>query len=391
MLLNKDIAQKLVNNIMDNLGYNINIMNEDGIIIASGSAERLGSYHQIAAEVISKKKRVDIFEGNTSDFVGVKEGINMPFYFHNKIAGVIGITGNPAELENTAMLVKMTAEIMMEQEFLKERTQSHQSQKTFFVNRLLTTLNSDDLLEVSQWALRLGYDLTLRRISCLFSIKCLSSNNNNKSAHNLDIIKKYVLEAIKASPFHSKQDISSSIDVNKIVVLKTIQNTDQKTIRDQVTCYLTPILKTIHDKYSIHVLIGIGSYHEELIHLSDSFSESQAMIEFAEKMRSSDGYYFIYDYILEYFFYKIPKNYHDHFLDNYREELKDRPEIAETINALTKNNMNIADTAKELYVHRNTVLFRINKIKELFDIDPLHQDKDRMLLKLIDFYIKYYM
>ncbi len=391
MLLNKDIAQKLVNNIMDNLGYNINIMNDDGIIIASGSAERLGTYHQIAAEVISKQQRITIYEGNTSEFVGVKEGINMPFYFHNKIAGVIGITGNPQELENTAMLVKMTAEIMMEQEFLKERTQSHQSHKTFFVNRLLTSTDSDDLLELSQWASKLGYDLNLKRIACLFSIKYSSETSSIKSSHNLDLIKKHVLDIIKASPFHSKQDISSSIDVNRVLVLKTIHGTDQKSIKKQITDYLTPILEKINNKYPINIIIGIGSYHNELLQLHESFSESQVMIECIEKTNLSNGFYFIYDYILEYYFCKIPKKYHEHFLEIFREELKDKPEISETINALTNNNMNIADASKALYVHRNTVLFRINKIKEIFDIDPLHQDKDRMLLKLIDFYMKYYV
>ena len=50
--------------------------------------------------------------------------------------------------------------------------------------------------------------------------------------------------------------------------------------------------------------------------------------------------------------------------------------------------MNILCTAQDLFIHRNTVLFRLNKIKELFNIDPLYQDSDRMLLRLIYFYWK---
>lgn len=391
MLLNKDIAQKLVNNIMESMGHNINIMNDAGIIIASGSPERIGTYHQVAEEVIRSKQRIDIYEGNLGEFIGVKEGINMPFYFHNKIAGVIGITGNPVEIESMAMLVKMTAEIMMEQEFLKERTQSHQSHKTFFVNRLLSSTNSDEMLEASQWAFNLGYDLNLKRIACLFTVKNIAANVKVKNSLNLDSIKKYVLDAIKASPYHSKQDISSSIDVNKILVLKTIQSIDAKSIKEQITNYIEPIQKSVKEKYELGVIIGVGSYHEDLISLRESFDEALAIIDFADKMNVKDGCFFINDYVLEYFFHKIPKHYHTHFLEKYKLELTDKPEIAETIKALTKNNMSIADTAKELYVHRNTVLFRINKIKELFDIDPLHQDRDRLILRLIDFYIKYYM
>lgn len=385
MLLNKDIAQKLVDNIMESLGHNINIMNENGIIIASGSLERIGTYHQIAAEAIRQRERIDIYEGNISEYIGVKEGINMPFYFHNKIAGVIGITGNPKQIENTAMLVKMTAELMMEQEFLKERTQSHQSNKTFFVNKLLTVKEADDILDVYQWGLQLGYDLSLKRIACVFMIKNLVKQS--KSPVNIDILKSDIIDIIKKSTYHTKQDISSYIDVNKILVLKTINLSSEKSISDQIIDYLEPIQKTIKEKYEIGSIIGIGSYREDLLNLRESFIEARSMVEYAEKTNSIDGYFFINDFILEYYFYKIPKKHHDHFFSKYKLELEDKPEIIETIHSMVKNNMSISDASKELFIHRNTVLFRLNKVKELFDIDPLHNDKDRVLLKLIDLYI----
>ncbi|QIB26585.1 PucR family transcriptional regulator [Caloranaerobacter azorensis] len=50
--------------------------------------------------------------------------------------------------------------------------------------------------------------------------------------------------------------------------------------------------------------------------------------------------------------------------------------------------MNLKNAAKDLYVHRNTIVFRLNKIKELLNIDPIHNDTDRILLRLLYFYIK---
>lgn len=57
----------------------------------------------------------------------------MPFYYNHSIAGVIGITGSPIELENTAELVRMSTELMLEQQALKERIYHHQSQKKHFL------------------------------------------------------------------------------------------------------------------------------------------------------------------------------------------------------------------------------------------------------------------
>ncbi len=391
MLLNKDIAQKLVNNIMENLGHNINIMNDDGIIIASGSPDRIGTYHQVAAKVIELNKRIDIFEDNTGEYIGVKEGINMPFYFQTRLAGVIGITGNPIEIESIAMLVKMTAEIMIEQEYYKEKIQSRQNHKSLFVNKLLTSFVSEDVTELSLWARKLGYDLTIKRVACLISIDTIYVPVTSKNTAKLDSIKKLITETLKVSPHHSKQDITTSIDINTIIILKTINDTDSKSVKEQLSEYFAPIHEALKEKLGRSLLFGIGSYHENILDLKESYGEAHTMIDFAEKMKVSEGFFYISDYILEYFFYKLPSSLHHHFLDQYRKELLERPEIAETIKALVKNSTNVADTAKELYVHRNTVLFRINKIKELFGIDPLHDDRDRLIMRLIDFYIRYYL
>lgn len=45
-------------------------------------------------------------------------------------------------------------------------------------------------------------------------------------------------------------------------------------------------------------------------------------------------------------------------------------------------------TAEALYVHRNTVLFRVNRIKKMLCIDPLHRDNDRALLRLLYLYAR---
>lgn len=44
-------------------------------------------------------------------------------------------------------------------------------------------------------------------------------------------------------------------------------------------------------------------------------------------------------------------------------------EILNTAKTLMKNDLNIAKTAKDMYIHRNTLIYRIEKIKEIFDLD----------------------
>ncbi len=51
-----------------------------------------------------------------------------------------------------------------------------------------------------------------------------------------------------------------------------------------------------------------------------------------------------------------------------------------TVEAYYKNSLNVDNTAKALYLHRNTVLFRLNRIKQLIGLDPSNNVYDRRLL-----------
>lgn len=59
-------------------GRTINIMNTDGVIIASSERERIGSYHQGAREAVRTGKVVNIRKDQLDRYPGAKEGCNMP-------------------------------------------------------------------------------------------------------------------------------------------------------------------------------------------------------------------------------------------------------------------------------------------------------------------------
>ena len=44
----------------------------------------------------------------------------------------------------------------------------------------------------------------------------------------------------------------------------------------------------------------------------------------------------------------------------------------EIILALADNNMNESETSRALYMHRNTVIYRLRKVKRLTGLDPMN-------------------
>lgn len=389
MYLDQELAQKFVDSIIANLGYNVNIMNSDGIIIASGDKERIGTFHKVATEVIRTGQRLDIGRQDGKSLAGVKEGINMPFYYNKALAGVIGITGDPNEMENAAQMVKMVVELMLEQEYLKEQMHSHQSQKTFFINRLLSLKPNEDLLPLQQWGYKLGYDLNLPRIAILFTMKPLFSNHRKHAGVTKESIRDTLLKTIKDSPFHQKQDISGFIDTDQILVFKTVRDTSADTTKRELDTYMKSIYDNVKSIYGQALLAGIGSCHPGLHRLKDSFMEAQGMLKFADCMNVKEGALFVGEHFFEYLYSKIPEDYLEHFFKGYAEKVGDRKELVDTIRSLVKNNMNVVQTASELFLHRNTVMFRLGKIKDLLGIDPINNDEHRILLRLLLLYLRY--
>lgn len=90
-------------------GRTINIMNTDGVIIASSEHERIGSYHQGAREAVRTGKVVNIRKDQLDRYPGAKEGCNFPLRVNGAIIGVVGIFGEPDEIRDVAHLLEVYA------------------------------------------------------------------------------------------------------------------------------------------------------------------------------------------------------------------------------------------------------------------------------------------
>ncbi len=116
--LTDELAENIVSKIMETVNNNINVMNKKGIIIASGNKSRIGTIHEGALIAIQRKSEVNIDEKQSKNLKGTYPGVNLPIEFQNRIVGVIGITGNPLEVLCYSKLIKMTAELMIEQAYV---------------------------------------------------------------------------------------------------------------------------------------------------------------------------------------------------------------------------------------------------------------------------------
>ncbi len=132
------------------------------------------------------------------------------------------------------------------------------------------------------------------------------------------------------------------------------------------------IADTLSGEFYCHVVIGIGSTVSNLRDLAKSFKEAQAALEVG-KVFDTDKTIISHDNLgIARLIYQLPTTLCDTFL---REVFKrgsieslDR-ETLFTIQKFFENNLNVSETSRKLFVHRNTLVYRLEKIKKITGLD----------------------
>ena len=109
MKISKSAATDLIREISSVIDYDINIMNENGVILASTDKERVGQFHE-GAHLVIKQNLKELPVYYDEEYAGCRQGINLPLFSDDNIIGVVGITGDVSETGRYARLIKKVTE-----------------------------------------------------------------------------------------------------------------------------------------------------------------------------------------------------------------------------------------------------------------------------------------
>ncbi|WP_207282955.1 sugar diacid recognition domain-containing protein [Pseudomonas sp. FW300-N2F2] len=166
--LDHDLAQDIVDRAMAILPYNVNVMDNQGLILGSGERDRVNTRHEGAQLVLANGRVVEIDEHTAMHLKGVQPGINLPLMLDQRLIGVLGITGEPAQLRTYAELVRMTAEMLVGQ----RNQQAEQQWRRQRCDDLLALLLGDagDSPRLLDEARQMGLKPQLSRVPYLFEL-----------------------------------------------------------------------------------------------------------------------------------------------------------------------------------------------------------------------------
>lgn len=165
------------------------------------------------------------------------------------------------------------------------------------------------------------------------------------------------------------QDFVLSINETDIAVVKQITVSTTSEDLEKIAVNLENLMK---NELRIKTVIGIGTVAEHLRELADSYKEAQTAIEVGKVFDTERSIMHYENLGIGRLIYQLPTTLCEIFLGEvFKKNSIDSldQETLFTINKFFENNLNVSETSRKLFVHRNTLVYRLEKIKKLTGLD----------------------
>lgn len=356
-MITREIAEMLVKETSKVLNLNINIMNEKGVIIATGDPSRLDSIHEGALEVVTTGQLLEITSENHEQLRGTQLGINLPIHFQDKIVGVIGITGEPKMIGDRGGLVKMMAELMIKQAYMASQMEWHQRTKEMIIEELLK--QEPNAINIERWLSLLNMKLTSPFVISLVEVFDYSFSGHLLIKNTEDVIGKGKV-------------LAGFVHGNKLLLL--LSGVSHEEAKKKLK-----LLYQEFEKMKVHARLAYSPLIHHLLYANQGYRECEIALAISQSEKKIISYT---DIEPEALVHQIDSKLAKQFTERILQGEGDLKNHLDTLQAFFDSNFNIKEAAKKLYIHRNTLIYRLNKIKTESGYDP-QNFKDAFKLQMV--------
>ncbi|MGM0882482.1 MAG: CdaR family transcriptional regulator [Bacillota bacterium] len=366
MRITRQLADIIVRKTKELTLMNMNVMDRNGIIISSSDPQRIGTLHKGAIEVIRTEDEMIISTEDTMRWAGTKPGINMPIFFQNELVGVIGITGQEAEVIPFGRAVRMMTEMLLQQAYLTEQIEMKERAKAYLVQEMISPseqTSKDVLLARGQL---LGVDLTLPRSMMIIHVEM----NDKMTSGDLD--QSYYRFTEITRLFHNpKQTLLAQLGLDTWVVIPEIScYKNEKHAKEELLHISSKIAAFISSRFKTDAQIAIGKGCKNADELAKSFQETLSLLKIIYRYPEKGQVMHIDDAALELILGEISETSGERIIHETLGDLHQYPDLLNTLQSFYDSDMNLNETARKMGIHRNTLMYRLDRIESLIHANP---------------------
>lgn len=165
------------------------------------------------------------------------------------------------------------------------------------------------------------------------------------------------------------KDFVIDLDNNMVAIVKEVK---MKITADELEKIARQIVDTVTSEAMVNIRLGIGSIATNIRDIAKSYKEARIALEVG-KVFDGEKYIINYDNLgIARIIYQLPTTLCELFLSEvFKKGSLDSldQETLYTIQKFFENNLNVSETSRQLYVHRNTLVYRLDKVRKITGLD----------------------
>lgn len=353
-MISNQILQSTIKGVKDISRVDLYVADTDGKIVASTS--------QIGNQF---KDAIIAFAGSLADSQYVQGYQFFKVYDENQLELILIAQGAN---DDVFMIGKMAAfQIQNLLVAYKERFDKDNFIKNLLLDNLL-------LVDIYNRAKKLHIDMDTRRVVCIIETK------NEKDS--------VALETVRTLFATQKKDFITAVDEKSIILIK---NLEEKQGYEDVQKISETIVDMLNTEAMVKATVAYGTIISELKEVSRSYKEAKMALDVGKIFYSNKSVIAYNNLGIGRLIYQLPiplckmfikENFNGKSPDDFDEE------TLTTINKFFENNLNVSETSRQLYIHRNTLVYRLDKLQKSTGLD-LRVFEDAITFKIALMVVKY--
>jgi carbohydrate diacid regulator len=369
-MLNQQIANKILARVSTLINQELYITDKDGRILAGQNISATSSLN------LDDPERV------------------IAFKYSGQVTGFVVLTRPIINHNDVTPLIRSLAELILHQSIVVESIPRQDERLDKFIYDLLNSKSSDSL-EIIQESRLFDISLTSPRVIIIIEIKddyltYIAQESKKDREIRLLRYKNSISRALNSFYTSSRDNIIAYLGDHTFCVLKDLVSSeeDERTHFDSFKKSLPAIYPILKSELKLPITIGVGNYHEGLSGIRQSYHEAISAIELGSQNWDDNKIYHIDDFgVVAPLLTGVDEN-NIYFSRELLERLGRNKEIIQTLESFFNNDMSLTKTSDELNIHRNTLVYRLDRINEVLDLDPRIFD-DAVKIKLAILYKKF--
>ena len=356
-MISNQILQTTIDGLKAITKVDLTVIDTEGTVLATTEDMKSNKNYSVVSDIVSVQAENMSLHGTQYFQV----------FDDNEVEYIVAVKGDSQEAFRIGQIAAFQIQNLLVA--YKERYDKDNFIKNLLLDNLL-------LVDIYTRAKKLHIDNNVSRLVYLIE----SNNDKDTNTSVMDVVRSIF-------PMKTK-DFITAVDENNIILVKDVSEDRSRKAIERTARTITDMLNS---EAMGRVRISLGSVVSDLKDISRSYKEAKIALEVG-KIFYEEKYTINYNRLgIGRLIYQLPlslcKMYIEEIFKNIKVEDFDE-ETLNTVNKFFENSLNISETSRQLYIHRNTLVYRLDKLQKSTGLD-LRVFEDAITFKIALMVVKY--